>query len=122
MHDALYPRNTPLHCKEVRKKEQFSIIHMKISQGKEMFLTIAAAMLLISIVLMILVIPAVYTKTLPNAYNKAAATGISMAILIRLLIFFWFISKIKKVRRGVEKSKTAYVLFGILLIIFGLIY
>ena len=44
------------------------------------------------------------------------------AMIIRLLIFFWYISTIKKIRRDVEKSKTSYILIGILLIIFGLIY
>ena len=91
-------------------------------QGKEKSLIIAASMLLLSILLMIIVIPGVYTKTLPNENNLVAVIGISLAIIIRLLIFIWYISIIKKIRRNGEKMKTGYIIIGILLIIFGLIY
>ena len=91
-------------------------------QGKEKILIIAAGMLLLSILLMIIVIPGVYTKTLPNENNLGAVIGISLAIIIRLLIFIWYISIIKKIRRNGEKRKTVYIIIGILLIIFGLIY
>ena len=79
-------------------------------------------MLLLSILLMIIVIPGVYTKTLPNENNLGAVIGISLAIIIRLLIIIWYISIIKKIRRDGEKRKTVYIVIGILLIIFGLIY
>jgi hypothetical protein len=95
---------------------------MKKSQGKEMILIMAAAILLISILLMAIIIPGVYTKTLPNEYNTGAVIGISLAMIIRLLIIFWYISIIKKIRRDVEKGKTGYIVIGVLLIIFGLIY
>ena len=87
-----------------------------------MILIMAVATLLISIILMAIIIPGVYTKTLPNEYNTGAVIGISLAILIRILIFFWYISTIKKIRRNGKKSKIAYIVIGILLIIFGLIY
>ena len=71
---------------------------------------------------MIIVIPGVYTRTLPNANNLGAVIGISLAIIIRLLILIWYISIIKKIRRDGEKRKAGYISIGILLIIFGLIY
>ena len=77
-------------------------------QGKEKILIIAAGMLLLSILLMIIVIPGVYTKTLPNENNLGAVIGISLAIIIRLLIFIWYISIIKKIRRNGEKRKTVW--------------
>ena len=95
---------------------------MKKMHRNEKILIIAAGMLLLSILLMILVIPGVYTKTLPNENNLGAVIGISLAIIIRLLILIWYISIIKKIRRDGEKRKAGYIVIGILLIIFGLIY
>ena len=95
---------------------------MKKIQRKEKILIIAAGMLLLSILLMIIIIPGVYTKTLQKENNLGAVIGISLAILIRLLIIIWYISIIKKIRSEVEKRKTGYIVIGILLIIFGLIY
>jgi len=92
------------------------------SRRKERFLIIACALLLLSILLMIAVIPGVFTKSLPNKYNTGAAIAISLAIVIRLTIVFWCLSTIKKIRRNGKKRKTAYVVIGILLIVFGLIY
>ena len=91
-------------------------------QGKEKILIIAAGMLLLSILLMIIVIPGVYNETLPNENNLGAVIGISLAIFIRILIIIWYISIIKKIRRDGEKRNTVYIVIGILLIIFGLIY
>ena len=71
---------------------------------------------------MIIVIPGVYTRTLLNENNLGAVMGISLAIIFRLIIVIWYISIIKKNRRDGEKRKTAYIVIGILLIIFGLIY
>lgn len=95
---------------------------MKKIQRKERILIIAAGMLLLSILLMIIIIPGVYTKTLPNEKNIGAIIGISLAIIIRLLIIIWYILIIKKIRSDAEKRKTEYIVIGILLIIFGLIY
>ena len=95
---------------------------MEKVQIKERILIIATGILLISILLMIIIIPGVYTKTLPNENNPGAVIGISLAILIRLLIIIWYISIIKKIRREGGKRKTGYIVIGILLIIFGLIY
>jgi len=95
---------------------------MKKIQRKERILIIAAGMLLLSILLMIIIIPGVYTRTLPNENNLGAVIGISLAIIIRLLIIIWYILIIKKIRIDGEKRKTGYIVIGILLIIFGLIY
>ena len=95
---------------------------MKKLHRNERILIIAAGMLLLSILLMIIVIPGVYTRTLPNANNLGAVIGISLLIIIRLLIIIWYISLIKKIRRDGEKRKAGYIVIGILLIIFGLIY
>jgi len=71
---------------------------------------------------MIIIIPGVYTKTLPNENNPGAVIGISLAIIIRLVIIIWYILTIKKIRNNGEKRKTGYIVIGILIIIFGLIY
>ncbi len=94
---------------------------MKRSQRKERILIIATGMLLLSILLMLIIIPGVFTRSLPNENNPGAVIGISLLIIIRLLIIIWYISIIKKNRRDGEKRKTAYIVIGILLIIFGLI-
>jgi len=95
---------------------------MKKLHRNERILIIAAGMLLLSILLMIIIIPGVYTRTLPNANNLGAVIGISLAIIFRLLILIWYITIIKKIRRNEEIRKTRYILIGILLVIFGLIY
>ena len=95
---------------------------MKQLQRNERILIIAASMLLLSILLMIIVIPGVYTRTLPSENNPGAVIGISLAIIFRLIIIIWYISIIKKIRHDGEKRKTGYIVIGILLIIFGLIY
>ena len=94
---------------------------MKKLQTKERLLVIAAGILLLSIILMTIIIPGVYSKTLPNEKNIGAIIGISLVIIFRILIIIWFISIIRKIRRDGEKRKTAYIVIGILLIIFGLI-
>jgi len=95
---------------------------MEKVQIKEKILIIATGILLISILLMIIIIPGVYTKTLPNENNPGAVIGISLAIIIRLVIIIWYILTIKKIRNNGEKRKTGYIVIGILIIIFGLIY
>lgn len=95
---------------------------MKILQRNERILVIAAGMLLLSILLMIIIIPGVYTRSLPNANNPGAVIGITLAIIIRALIFMGYISIIKKIRRDSEIKKRGYIVIGALLIIFGLIY
>ncbi len=50
---------------------------MKIVQTKERVLIIAAGTLLLSILLMIIIVPLVYTKTLTNEKNLDAVIGIS---------------------------------------------
>ncbi|MFT7252012.1 MAG: hypothetical protein ACI9FW_001768 [Flavobacterium sp.] len=95
---------------------------MKKIQKKEGILIIATGMLLLSVLLMIIIIPGVYTKTLPNENNLGAIIGISLAIIIRIVIIIWYMLKIKKIRSDGEKRKTGYIVIGILLIIFGLIY
>jgi hypothetical protein len=95
---------------------------MKIIQTKERVLIIAAGMLLLSILLMIIIIPGVYSKTLPNEKNLGAVIGISLAIIMRLLLIIWYIFKLKKIRNNTEKRKTGYIVIGILIIILGLMY
>jgi hypothetical protein len=95
---------------------------MKITQIKESLLMTAVVMLLLSILLMIIIIPGVYTKTLPNEYNSGAVIGISLAILVRLLLIIWYTLKIKKIKSATEKRKTGYIVIGILIILFAVMY
>lgn len=95
---------------------------MKKIQRKERILNISIGMLLVSIFFMIIVIPVVYTRTLPNEKNLGAAIGITLAIIFRLFIISWYLSIIKKNRLNGEKRKPGYILIGTLLIILGLIY
>jgi len=95
---------------------------MKKNQIKETISIIVAGMILLSILLMIIVLPGVYTKTLPNENNLGAAIGISLAIVFRLLLFIWYRSIIKKNRRDGEQSVTGYIFIAIFLFILGAIY
>ena len=85
-------------------------------------LIIATGILMLSILLMIIILPGVYTRSLPEANNPNAVIGITLAIIVRLLILLWYRSIIKKTRRDGEKRKVECICIGILLIILGLIY
>jgi len=95
---------------------------MKKLQSNQRLLITAAGFLLLSILLMIIIIPGVYAKSLPNEKNMGAVIGISLAIIIRLLILNGYRLIIKKIRRDGEAKKAGYISIGILLILFGLIY
>lgn len=95
---------------------------MKKLHRNERILIVAAGSLLLSILLMIIIIPGVNTRSLPGANNPGAVIGISLAILIRLLIFIWYVIIINKITRDGEIRKAGLIVIGILLIIFGLIY
>ncbi|PLX12644.1 MAG: hypothetical protein C0598_05665 [Marinilabiliales bacterium] len=71
---------------------------------------------------MVVIIPGVYYNSIPNQTNAGAVIGISLAIFFRLLIFIWYISIIKKIRRDSKIRKAVYISIGVFLIIFGLIY
>jgi hypothetical protein len=78
---------------------------MKKIQKKERILIIATGMLLLSVLLMIIIIPGVYTKTLPNENNLGAIIGISLAIIIRIVIIIWYMLKLKKLGVMAKKEK-----------------
>ena len=87
----------------------------------ERVLIVVVGLLMLSILLMILIIPGVYTKSLQNAHNLGAVFGISVVIVIHLIIFFTYISLIKSIRRKSEKGKSVYIILGVLLMLLGLI-
>jgi hypothetical protein len=90
--------------------------------AKQKILIAAVGMVLLSILLMIIVIPGVYTKTLPNENNLLAVIGILLAIVIRLLLIIWIRSIIKTIKYDGDHRKAVLIIIAILLIIFGLIY
>jgi len=95
---------------------------MNQNQRNERILLIAAAFLLLSMLLMGAIIPGVLHDPKPGANPTGAITGISLAIIIRLIIFLAYIRIIRQNRRTIRKKKGEYLAIGILLIIFGLIY
>ena len=95
---------------------------MKKNQRNERILVNAAAFLLLSIILMIVIIPGVLNDTTPRANPIGAVSGISIALIIRLVIFLGYVRIIRQNRRAIRKKKGEYLAIGILLIVFGLIY
>ncbi|MCW3808127.1 hypothetical protein [Plebeiibacterium marinum] len=95
---------------------------MEKSQMKEKVSVIAAGLILLSVLLMIIVLPGIYTKTLEYKNNIGAGIGILLAIMFRLLLFFWYRSVIKKNRRDGKRRVTGYLLIAIFLFILGTIY
>jgi len=95
---------------------------MKNLQKNERILIIAAGFLLLSIILMIVVIPGIVNDTYSKASPRGAVIGISLAILVRLIIFLGYIKIIRDTRRSSKKRKPGYLVLGILLIFFGTIY
>ncbi len=95
---------------------------MEKNQRKNKVSTIAAVIILLSILLMIVVMPGIYTRSLPNENNLGALIGISLAIIFRLILFFWYVSIIKKSKRDGKQRVSGYILIGIFLFILGVIY
>ena len=86
---------------------------MKKLQRNERISIVAIGMLLLSILLMLIIIPGVYTGTIPGAKNPGAVIGISLAIIVRLLLFIWYRSILKKTRRDGQKRKVEHIVIGI---------
>jgi len=91
-------------------------------QRNERISFLAAGILLLSIILMIIIIPGILNDTKPNANPTGAAFGVLLAIIIHLLIFVGYIIIINYSKRKSKKRNPGYLVIGILLIIFGLIY
>lgn len=92
---------------------------MKKLQRDERILFIAAGILLLSIISMIVIIPGVLNDTKPRANPIGAVAGISIALIIRLVIFLGYV---RIIRQNIRKEKGEYLAIGIPLIVFGLIY
>lgn len=94
-----------------------------ITQHKnEKLLAFAAGILILSILLMIIILPGAYYKTLPGTTNPGAVYGISLAILIRMSLLVGYLLIIRKSRRDRDRRKGGYIVIGVLLIVLGLIY
>lgn len=94
---------------------------MNKPQRIEKILKIAAGILLLSIVLMLIIIPGVLADSEPGANPSRAVMGISLAIIFRLLFFFGYLKIIRDAKQSL-KRKIEYIVIGILLLVFGLIY
>lgn len=95
---------------------------MKTLQKHERLLLIAAGLLLFSILLMIGITPAIYTKSLPDMNNTGALVGMSLAVLIRLPLFIGYVLIIRRIRKHGDRRAGGYIVIGILLVVFALIY
>lgn len=95
---------------------------MKPLQKHERLLMIAAGILLLSILLMIIISPAIYTKTLLNTNNTGALIGMSLAVLIRLPLFVGYLLILRRIRRYGDRRTGSYYVIGGFLILFALIY
>lgn len=95
---------------------------MKTLQKHERLLIIAAGILLLSILLMIIISPAIYTKTLLNTNNTGALIGMSLAVLIRLPLFVGYLLIVRRIRRYGDRRTGSYYVIGGFLILFALIY
>ena len=95
---------------------------MKKNQRIERITSITTGIILLSIFLMLVVVPGIYFRSLPDAKNPLAVVGMSLAIGIHLLIFMGYWGIIKQNRRDGKRRRIGLIVVGIFLIIFGLIY
>lgn len=95
---------------------------MKTLQKHERLLLIAAGILLLSILLMIGITPAIYTKSLPDMHNTGAIIGMSLAVLVRLSLLVGYYLIVKRIRQHGDRRTGGYYVIGGLLIFFALIY
>jgi|SRR5210317_311818 len=95
---------------------------MKTKQKDIRYLSLAITVLLISILLMIVITPEVFSNSLPGKYNQGAIIGISLAIIIRLIILIWMYSVQSSIKKNGKKKKEALIIIGILLLFFGILY
>ena len=77
---------------------------MKKNQRNERILVNAAAFLLLSIILMIVIIPGILNDTTPSANPGGAATAISIALIIRLGFFIGYVRIIRQNRQHIRKK------------------
>lgn len=95
---------------------------MKKLQRTELLLVIAAGALALSMLLMIAIMPGILNDPYPKANPSGALTGVSIALILRLLIFLGFLKFIRQSRQSSSKKKWGYLALGILLLILGIIY
>ena len=93
---------------------------MKKLQRNERILFVAAAILLFSIVLLIIVIPGFLNDAHSNAFSESAIIALYLAIVFHIMIFLGYIISIRENRRSSDNRKGGYIGLGILLILFGL--
>ena len=91
-------------------------------RGNDKILRYAAGTLVLSIILMIIIIPGILIDTTTGANPSGAVTGVSLAIFLRMLLFFGYLKVFKDARQSQNKRKVEYLVIGILLLVFGLIY
>ncbi|WP_319229770.1 hypothetical protein [Draconibacterium orientale] len=94
---------------------------MKTMQAHTRLLVIAVGILLVSILFLLIVTPAAYTKTLPNENNSGALIGLSLAIGLRLVLLSAYLRIIKKLRKNHNIRIGSYIVIGVFLLILGLI-
>lgn len=85
-------------------------------------LSVAAGVLLFSVILMIIVALLILTNMTPNAPPRTAGFAVIAAIIIHLVILAGFIKVIRENRPKSKNKNGEYIGLGVLLIIFGLIY
>ncbi len=95
---------------------------MKNKSRNERILFIASSFLLLSIILMIVVLPLLFTDKSPSAIPSSAATGVGLAIIIRLIILFLYRKFTRASSKSNKNRKGEYLGVGLLPIIFGLMY
>ena len=86
--------------------------------------SLAAGLLLLSAIFMVLILPAVYSDSIPNEYNTGAFIGIVLAIVIRVLFFIITVRLYNNIKWSAYSRKNAdyFVVTGILTLLFGLLY
>lgn len=95
---------------------------MKNTQRNEKILKRAAGFLVLSMLLMVVVIPFILNDQSPGASPKNAGIGVSLAILIRMILFLGFLKLIRDNRKNSNNRQAVYIVLGSLVIFFGLIY
>src|SRR5210317_211864 len=83
-----------------------------------------AGLLMLSVIFMILIIPSVYSDSIPNEKNTGALIGITLAAVIRITLFILTIRLYGIIKRNkyLRKNGDYFMVIGILSILFGLLY
>ena len=94
---------------------------MNKAKVQRRIMIIAAGFVILSVVLLIITLPGILQDTSPGANPQSAATGVVIAMILRVLILFGFLNIIRVIKRDGKINKEGCIVLGVALLLLGLL-